>query len=132
MQGNPSFGNFYKNVTQKYCRKLGVVKDQSYTQLESLVEVNYTSLDHFTRNNPKLSNRLPVVQQHFKRFIVELGQSDDVVKWIATFKDNEDPQHEVDILKGSGDHRLVAVLGDLDAVKSWLTQLGLVDGVVNK
>ena len=52
------------------------------------------------------------------------------MNWLASLQQT-DLQHEVDILKGSGDNVLVTLLGDLDAVREWFLQLGLLEVASN-
>lgn len=95
--------------------------------MKTITEVRYSSLAHFLQKSRGLSH-VPSANSYFKNFIKELKECKELVTWLSKF---EDLQHEVDILKNSGDTRLVTVLGDLDAVKSWLIQLKLLDSIEN-
>ncbi len=77
----------------------------------------------------------PNAGPHVGEFLKELALCGEVADWLASFSQSEDLQHEVDILKSKGvggDHKLVTVLGDLDAVRGWFSQLGVAELKTNK
>lgn len=111
-----------------------MVHDVKYFSFEQLLSSTATSpfntLADFSRGHAShstLVSSLPIMPAYFTTFLDELAQCGGVVDWVSKFAYDEDLRHEVDILKSKvvGNRQLVTLLGDLDAVRSWILLLGI-------
>jgi hypothetical protein len=114
-------------------RSLKITLDPQYHSFELLVNQSqkmHTLADFVTSSEVLQSTggyHITLPAPHLLPFIREFSLCQELIEWMTTFLKNDDLRHEVDILKSKmmGDKQFVAVLGDLDAVRGWLQQLGI-------
>lgn len=73
--------------TNIFYRSLELTLDERYTQMKAAVDMKYQTLHNFVQTTTSLSavtELLPTTAGHFKDFLAELGQSREVIDWLAS------------------------------------------------